>query len=144
MFEHARRNLRRWAEGIAFGPGEQATLEEWRRILDEADVSRLIEMVTDTSDDGQRLRSSSPWSAPSHLWSDWKYLRPVNRGQLLDLTERVKLMAGIELPVILGLQARYGFTSQALNTVKRSVECDKPLLRAFFLSTILTFLLALS
>lgn len=58
---HARRNLDRWTEGDAFGPGEQASLEEWRRILDEADVGRLIEVITDASDEGQRLRSSSPF-----------------------------------------------------------------------------------
>jgi hypothetical protein len=61
VLERARRNLHRWAEGNAFGPGELASLEEWRRILDEADVDRLIEIMTDLSDEGQRLRSSSPF-----------------------------------------------------------------------------------
>lgn len=61
VLEHARRNLDRWAEGDAFGPGEQASLEEWRRILDEADVDQLVEIITDASDEGQRLRSSSPF-----------------------------------------------------------------------------------
>ncbi|MET0648330.1 MAG: hypothetical protein ABW208_17090 [Pyrinomonadaceae bacterium] len=61
VLEHARRNLDRWTEGDAFGPGEQASLDEWRRILDEADVNRLVEVITDASDDGQRLRSSSPF-----------------------------------------------------------------------------------
>jgi hypothetical protein len=61
VLERARRNLHRWAEGDAFGPGELASLEEWRRILGEADVARLIEIMTDTSDEGQRLRSSSPF-----------------------------------------------------------------------------------
>jgi len=61
VLEHARRNLNRWAEGDAFGPGERASLEEWQRILGEADVDRLIEIMTDLSDEGQRLRSSSPF-----------------------------------------------------------------------------------
>ena len=61
VLEHARRNLERWTEGDAFGPGERASLEEWRRILDEADVIRLVEIITDASDEGQRLRSSSPF-----------------------------------------------------------------------------------
>ena len=60
VLEHARRNLDRWTEGDAFGPGDLAPLEEWRRILDEADMSRLIKIITDASDEGQRLRSSSP------------------------------------------------------------------------------------
>jgi hypothetical protein len=61
VLERARRNLNRWTEGDAFGPGELASLEEWREILGEADVYRLIEIMTDTSDEGQRLRSSSPF-----------------------------------------------------------------------------------
>lgn len=61
VLEHARRNLDRWTEGDAFGPGELASLEEWRRILDEAEAGRLIEIITDTSEEGQRLRSFSPF-----------------------------------------------------------------------------------
>lgn len=61
VLEHARQNLNRWSEGDAFGSGERASLEEWWRILGEADVARLIEIMTDTSDEGQRLRSSSPF-----------------------------------------------------------------------------------
>lgn len=60
VLAHARSNLDRWTDGDAFGPGDLAPLEEWRRILDEADVGRLIEIITDASDEGQRLRSSSP------------------------------------------------------------------------------------
>jgi hypothetical protein len=52
VLEHARRNLDRWTEGDAFGPGELASLDEWRRILDEADVNRLVEVITDVSDEG--------------------------------------------------------------------------------------------
>ena len=61
VLERARQNLNRWTEGDAFGPGEQASLEEWREILGEADVDHLIETITDTSEEGQRLRSSSPF-----------------------------------------------------------------------------------
>lgn len=61
MLEHARRNLHRWTEGDAFGAGEWASLEEWRAILGEADVDRLIEIMSNTSDEEQRLRSSSPF-----------------------------------------------------------------------------------
>src|ERR1700749_1478146 len=51
VLERARRNLHRWAEGDAFGPGERASLEEWNLILGEADVDRLIEIMTDLSDE---------------------------------------------------------------------------------------------
>ena len=47
----------------------------------------------------------------------------MNREQLFDLTERVKLVAGVELPVIVGSQSLYGVTSHVPDIVKRSVEC---------------------
>lgn len=61
VLEHARRNLDRWTEGDAFGPRDLASLEEWRQILDEAEVGRLVELIIDASEEGQRLRSSSPF-----------------------------------------------------------------------------------
>lgn len=54
----------------------------------------------------------------------------MNREQLFDLTERVKLVAGIELPIIVGSQALYGVTPHVPDIVKRSVECDFLLLAA--------------
>jgi hypothetical protein len=61
VLERARRNLNRWTEGDAFGAGERASLEEWKGILGEADVERLIGIITETTEEGQRLRSSSPF-----------------------------------------------------------------------------------
>lgn len=61
VLECACRNLDRWTQGDTFGAGEQSSLEEWREILNEADVDRLIEIMTGTTDEGQRLRSSSPF-----------------------------------------------------------------------------------
>jgi hypothetical protein len=54
----------------------------------------------------------------------------VNKEQLLDLTERVKLVAGVEVPIIVGSQSLYSVTSQVPDSVKRSVECDFLLLAA--------------
>ena len=54
----------------------------------------------------------------------------MNKEQLFDLAERVKLVAGVELPVIVGSQSLYGVTSQVPDIVKRSVECDFLLLAA--------------
>jgi hypothetical protein len=79
VLERARRNLNRWTEGDTFGAGELASLEEWQGILDEADVDRLIEIVTDTSDEGQRLRSSSPFVGA---------LSPEERLEILDACEQ--------------------------------------------------------
>lgn len=54
----------------------------------------------------------------------------MNKEQLLDLTERVKFVAGVELPVIVGSQSLYAVTSQVPDSVRRSVECDFLLLAA--------------
>src|SRR5215212_8257975 len=63
-------------------------------------------------------------SALFHPKSDWRYWPPVNKEQLFDLTERVKLVAGVELPVIVGSQSLYGITPHVPDIVRRSVECD--------------------
>ena len=62
VIEHARRNLDRWTGGGRPGPGVPQALEEWRKILDDSDLDKLIEIITDPSDEGQRLRSSSPFA----------------------------------------------------------------------------------
>jgi hypothetical protein len=54
----------------------------------------------------------------------------VNREQPFDLTERVRLVAGVELPVIVGSQSLYGVTPHVPDIVRRSVECDFLLLAA--------------
>ena len=61
VVSRARQNLNRWLEGDTFGPGERQSVEEWQKILDGSDVEQLIQIITDTSDEGQRLRSSSPF-----------------------------------------------------------------------------------
>lgn len=48
----------------------------------------------------------------------------MNKEQLFDLTERVKLVAGVDLPVIVGSQSLYAVTSHVPDIVRRSVECD--------------------
>lgn len=62
VLAHARRNLDRWMRGGAFGPGEMSSLEEWLEILDGSGVDRLIEIITEDSEEGQRLRQSSPFA----------------------------------------------------------------------------------
>ncbi len=54
----------------------------------------------------------------------------MNKEQLLDLTERVKLVVGVELPVIVGSQSLYAVTAHVPDIVRRSVECDFLLLAA--------------
>lgn len=67
VIEHARRNLARWLNSETFDAGESASLEEWREILDRTNIEQLITIITDESDEGQRLRQSSPFvGAISH------------------------------------------------------------------------------
>lgn len=61
VINHARQNLTRWTKGMAGDSGGIQPLEEWQRILNESDIDQLIEIITDISDEGQRLRSSSPF-----------------------------------------------------------------------------------
>jgi hypothetical protein len=57
----ARRNLARWLSGGAFDGAGAAALREWESLLDGSGVGRLIECITAETEEGQRLRSSSPF-----------------------------------------------------------------------------------
>jgi hypothetical protein len=61
IVSHARENLRRWMAENGMGGGERLTLEEWQGILNSSSIERLVEIITEESDEGQRLRSSSPF-----------------------------------------------------------------------------------
>jgi hypothetical protein len=61
VIERARQDLNRWLEGDALGPGERRSVERWQKLLDTSDVGQLNGIITDTSDEGQRPRSSSPF-----------------------------------------------------------------------------------
>ena len=59
----ARGNLDRWlrSESFAVGPERRALLE-WKEILDQNSASEIREIITAETDEGQRLRSSSPFA----------------------------------------------------------------------------------
>lgn len=48
----------------------------------------------------------------------------MNKAQLLDLTERLKLVAGVQTPIIVGSQSLYAVTTFVPESVKQSIECD--------------------
>lgn len=48
----------------------------------------------------------------------------MNREQLLDLSERVKQVAGVDVPIIVGSQSVYAVTPLVPESVRQSVECD--------------------
>ncbi len=61
VIDHARRNLARWMKSETFDAGETASLAEWQELLDGSCAERLIAIITDQSNEGQRLRQSSPF-----------------------------------------------------------------------------------
>lgn len=63
ILDIARANLDFWMTGEVFSAGELASLQEWRDLLDRAPLDRLIEIITEESEEGDRLRQSSPFAA---------------------------------------------------------------------------------
>ena len=58
----ARDNLKRWLSSGAFDRAERSALFEWQEILIEGRPETIISIITADSDEGQRLRSSSPFA----------------------------------------------------------------------------------
>lgn len=61
VLNRARNNLRRWAK-VHEGTGSAAALAEWQTLLDTRTVGELVAIITEDSDEGQRLRSSTPFA----------------------------------------------------------------------------------
>lgn len=62
VISRARQNVARWIESNVFDEGERPSLFEWGKILDESSVEELIAIITEDSDEGQRLRQSTPFA----------------------------------------------------------------------------------
>lgn len=61
IIDRAQNNLKRWMAAHE-GTGSVRALEEWQVLLNTKTVQELIEIITDDSDEGQRLRSSTPFT----------------------------------------------------------------------------------
>jgi hypothetical protein len=79
IINQARGNLIRWMEDEAFAVGGSQALLEWQEVLDSSDVEHLIEIITAETEEGQRLRSSSPFVGT---------LPPEKRLEILDACEQ--------------------------------------------------------
>lgn len=62
VLRHAVANLDRWLVAAEFDPEEIALRREWRELLEVADIARIREILVDPSEEGKRLRQSSPFS----------------------------------------------------------------------------------
>ena len=58
VMQIARKNLSRW---LAAQP-DVAALLEWKSLLENSSLENLIEIITENTDESQRLRSSSPFA----------------------------------------------------------------------------------
>lgn len=61
MLSDARSNIQRWMKAHE-GSGSQLALEEWLHLLSTKTIQELIAIITEDSDEGQRLRSSTPFA----------------------------------------------------------------------------------
>ena len=60
ILARARSNLKRWLVAHA-GTGTGRALEEWQTLIETRTISELIVIITEDSDEGQRLRQSTPF-----------------------------------------------------------------------------------
>ena len=58
----ARDNLERWLASPAFAVRGRRALLEWKEIIDNSAPEEIIRIITAETDEGQRLRSSSPFA----------------------------------------------------------------------------------
>lgn len=79
----ARENLERWLGSESFAGNERFALIEWREILEKNSTEEIIKIITQDTDEGQRLRSSSPFAGVlteeerEEIWSKCAEIRPV-------------------------------------------------------------------
>jgi hypothetical protein len=79
----ARGNLERWLGSESFAGNGRAALVEWREILENKSAAEIIGIITQETDEGQRLRSSSPFAGVlteterEEIWSECAEIRPV-------------------------------------------------------------------
>ena len=62
VLQTARNNLERWLKSESFAGSERFALLEWQKILDDSTAEEIIKIITQDTDEGQRLRSSSPFA----------------------------------------------------------------------------------
>ena len=73
----AEKNLENWAKN------ESPALSEWREILETRTTEEIIKIISQETDEGQRLRSSSPFAGVlseaerEKIWSECAEIRPV-------------------------------------------------------------------
>ena len=62
IVEKAKDNLERWLNKPDFTGQGSSALEEWQDILENRSHSEIRKIISEATDEGQRLRSSSPFT----------------------------------------------------------------------------------
>ena len=76
-------NLNRWLDSESFAGDERFALLEWQNILENSTPEEIIKIITENTDEGQRLRSSSPFvgvlteAEREKIWSECAKIQPV-------------------------------------------------------------------
>lgn len=77
VLQIARNNLKRWSRN------KNSALLEWQNILETKTPEEIVKIITDDTDEGQRLRSSSPFAGAlsdaerEKIWNECAEIRPV-------------------------------------------------------------------
>lgn len=61
IIELARENLNRWIQ-VHEGTGTVYALKEWQTLIETKTIPELVAIITEDSDEGQRLRQSTPFA----------------------------------------------------------------------------------
>ena len=75
-------NLNRWLASESFSGSERFALLEWQTILKNSTFDEILKIITQDNDEGQRLRSSSPFAGVlselerEKVWSECAEIRP--------------------------------------------------------------------
>lgn len=83
VLQIARNNLNRWLNSENFAGNERFALLEWRKLLENPMPEEIIKIISQDTDEGQRLRSSSPFvgvlseAERERIWSECAEIRPV-------------------------------------------------------------------
>jgi hypothetical protein len=83
VLQTARNNLARWLNSESFAGSERFALLEWQEILENSTPQEIRKIITQYTDEGQRLRSSSPFvgvlseAEREKIWSECAEIRPV-------------------------------------------------------------------
>jgi hypothetical protein len=76
-------NIERWLKLDTYSGPEAAPLLEWKHILETSSIEEIRRIITADTDEGQRLRSSTPFtgvltkSEREKYWSECAEVRPV-------------------------------------------------------------------